>query len=157
MSQVSPVADGPNFKTGEVINRALCGRSGEPKRTCRCQSCVGRKNKAKGSRGQSKARKQLENLTGLQAAFHGRKANEEDWHHLPVRVEVKAGKAGGANAVAAAFLRCEAQAAAATPIGDPRPFMAGFVPDGTSRVFWVIDGGADGAGLSDVIQALVNT
>jgi len=95
----------------------------------------GRLNKQKGHRKQSLARKALEELFGTEAAFHGRKAEESHWHHLPIRVEVKAGKQ--VKPVETRFLAAEKQADAATPIGDPRPFVFIAMPDGMTDGLFV--------------------
>jgi hypothetical protein len=88
----------------------------------------GRLNKQKGHRKQSLARKALEDLFGAEALFHGRKANEEAWTHLPVRVEVKAGKQVAP--IETRFLAAEKQADTAKATGDPRPFVYIAMPDG---------------------------
>ncbi len=89
----------------------------------------GRLNKQKGHRKQSLARKALEDLFGAEALFHGRKANEEAWTHLPVRVEVKAG--AQVKPIETRFLAAEKQSTAAKATGDPRPFVFIAMPDGT--------------------------
>lgn len=88
----------------------------------------GRLNKQKGHRKQSLARKALEELFASEALFHGRKANEEAWTHLPVRVEVKAGKQVGP--IETRFLAAEKQATTAKATGDSRPFVYVAMPDG---------------------------
>jgi hypothetical protein len=88
----------------------------------------GRLNKQKGHRKQSLARKALEDLFEAEALFHGRKANEEAWTHLPVRVEVKAGAQVGP--IETRFLAAEKQSTAAKATGDPRPFVYIAMPDG---------------------------
>lgn len=88
----------------------------------------GRLNKQKGHRKQSLARKALEDLFGAEALFHGRKANEEAWTHLPVRVEVKAG--AQVKPIETRFLAGEKQSDAARATGDPRPFVFIAMPDG---------------------------
>ena len=60
------------------------------------------------------------------AKFHGQLGNEENWQG-EWRVEVKSGKQ--ANPVATRFLLSEAQASLAQAFGDPRPFMAIFMPE----------------------------
>jgi len=88
----------------------------------------GRLNKQKGHRKQSLARRALEDLFEAEALFHGRKANEEAWTHLPIRVEVKAGAQVGP--IATRFLAGEKQSTAAKSTGDPRPFVYVAMPDG---------------------------
>lgn len=90
----------------------------------------GRLNKQKGHRKQSIARKALEELFGAEALFHGRKANEEAWTHLPIRVEVKAG--AQVKPIETRFLAAEKQATTAKATGDPRPFCYIAMPDGTT-------------------------
>jgi hypothetical protein len=75
---------------------------------------------------------------------------------LPVRVEVKSGAAGGANAVGKWFDASKKQSDASKAVGDVRPFVAAFIPDGSQRVLWVVDSGHDELGLVRVIEALVN-
>lgn len=105
-----------------------------------CVSCRNRRNRRKGARGQGDARRVIERLTGLEAAFAGRKANEETWSHLPIRVEVKAGRSNGANSVFGHYFKAEKQAAAAKSVGDARPFVAAFKPDGLGDVIFVMRG-----------------
>lgn len=103
----------------------------KPEKAARVESTNqrrGRLNKQKGHRKQSLARKALEDLFETEALFHGRKANEEAWTHLPVRVEVKAGKQVGP--IETRFLAAEKQAATAKATGDPRPFVYVAMPDG---------------------------
>ena len=95
----------------------------------------GRINKQKGHRKQSLARKALEDLFGAEALFHGRKANEEAWTHLPVRVEVKAG--AQVKPIETRFLAAEKQPAAAKSTGDPRPFVYIAMPDGMTDGLFV--------------------
>ena len=95
----------------------------------------GRLNKQKGHRKQSLARKALEDLFGSEALFHGRKANEEAWTHLPVRVEVKAG--AQVKPIETRFLAAEKQSVAAKATGDPRPFVFVAMPDGQSDGLFV--------------------
>ena len=90
----------------------------------------GRLNKQKGHRKQSLARRALEDLFETEALFHGRKANEEAWTHLPIRVEVKAG--AQVKPIETRFLAAEKQATAAKATRDPRPFCYIAMPDGTT-------------------------
>ncbi len=119
-------------------------------RTKPCRSCLGRRNRRKGSRGQSDARKVLERVTGTSASWAGRLANEETWSHLPVRMEVKAGRSNGANAVFGHYFKAEKQAGAAKSVGDSRPFVAAFKPDGVNDVLYVVRGSQ----LAAVVDAL---
>lgn len=95
----------------------------------------GRLNKQKGHRKQSLARRALEELFGAEALFHGRKANEEAWTHLPVRVEVKAG--AQVKPIETRFLAAEKQSIAAKATGDPRPFVYIAMPDQTTDGLFV--------------------
>lgn len=116
-------------------------------RTTPCPSCRGRRNRRKGSRKQNEARKAL----GIpNARFASQMGHEERWLGN-VRAEVKAGMQ--VKALATRFLACEAQSEAARPIGDTRPFVAVFMPDG-----W----GSDGlfvcrlSRLTDVMEGLAS-
>ena len=100
----------------------------KPERSETVNQRRGRLNKQKGHRKQSIARKALEDLFGAEALFHGRKANEEAWTHLPVRVEVKAG--AQVKPIETRFLAGEKQADTAKATGDPRPFVFIAMPDG---------------------------
>jgi len=100
----------------------------KPERSETVNQRRGRLNKQKGHRKQSLARKALEDLFGAEALFHGRKANEEAWTHLPVRVEVKAG--AQVKPIETRFLAGEKQADTAKATGDPRPFVFIAMPDG---------------------------
>jgi len=102
----------------------------KPERSETVNQRRGRLNKQKGHRKQSLARKALEELFGAEALFHGRKANEEAWTHLPIRVEVKAG--AQVKPIETRFLAAEKQATAAKATGDPRPFCYIAMPDGTT-------------------------
>ena len=73
----------PNSQTNA---RGLCPDTDLPKRTCRCRTCINRKNRAKGKRKQNMVRKKL----GIpDRKFHGADAHEENWRSA-VRIEVKA-------------------------------------------------------------------
>jgi hypothetical protein len=95
----------------------------------------GRLNKQKGHRKQSLARKALEDLFETEALFHGRKAEESHWTHLPIRVEVKAG--AQVKPVETRFLAAEKQSDAARATGDPRPFVFIAMPDGMTDGLFV--------------------
>jgi hypothetical protein len=71
---------------------------------------------------QREARKALEAVTGTQSArFVGQLGNEESWHGLPLRVEVKSGAQVGP--IWTRYAAAEAQAETNHAIGDPRPFI----------------------------------
>ena len=107
----------------------------KPERSETVNQRRGRLNKQKGHRKQSLARKALEDLFGAKALFHGRKANEEAWTHLPIRVEVKAG--AQVKPIETRFLAAEKQATAAKATGDPRPFVFIAMPDGSSDGYFL--------------------
>lgn len=97
-------------------------------RGCDDPSARGKRNRAKGDRRARGARKQL----GLAGA---NTRHEELWGG-PVRTEAKAG--GKAKPVATAYNLARAQSEAARPIGDTRPFVASFCPDGSKHTLFVI-------------------
>jgi hypothetical protein len=113
----------PNFKAPKpVVSESANSRRG-------------RLNKQKGHRKQSLARKALEDLFAAEALFHGRKANEEAWTHLPIRVEVKAG--AQVKPIDTRFLAAEKQSVAAKATGDPRPFVFIAMPDGQTDGYFI--------------------
>lgn len=138
-----------NFK-GETRPWECKARVASCTRTKPCISCRNRRNRRKGKRGQADARKVLERLTGAEASWAGKLANEETFDHLPVRVEVKAGRSNGANSVFGHYFKAEKQATAAKRIGDTRPFVAAFKPDGLGDVLFVVRGSQ----LPAVVDAL---
>lgn len=126
----------PRFKGNVGVCGCGCGRQGvlraKPwrddtrcvRRGCDCPRCRGRRSKEKGSRRQTAARKALRvPNTSSMAPGH------EEHFAGAVRVEVKAGKQVGP--VLTRFLRAEVQSEASRPIGDHRPFVAVFMPEGT--------------------------
>lgn len=99
-----------------------------------CNSCRGARSRRSGMRKQREARKALEVVTGAEAArFVGQLGNEEAWHGLPLRVEVKSGMA--AQVVGTKYLLCETQSEGNHAVGDARPFAAVHMPPG-----WGTDG-----------------
>lgn len=110
-----------------------CGLYGTPKkvnragiqcvRGCTCPSCRGRNNKRKGQKKQAKA------VTALGVPRSSIHPGHEEFLGGAVRIEVKAG--GQILPAYTAFVKCEAQSEASRPIGDHRPFVAVFMPDGT--------------------------
>jgi hypothetical protein len=87
-----------------------------------CNACRGARSRRSGMRKQREARKALEALTGAEAAkFVGQLGNEESWHGLPLRVEVKSGAQVGP--VWTKYAAAEAQSEATRPIGDVAPFV----------------------------------
>lgn len=87
-----------------------------------CRSCLGRRNRRSGMSKQRAARKAL----GIPAnRFRGLDGNEENWLG-PVRLEVKSGALAGP--VWTKFLASEKQAEQNKRVGDPRPFVAVFMP-----------------------------
>ena len=116
----------PNSQTNA---RGICPDTDLPKRTCRCRTCINRKNRAKGKRKQNMVRKKL----GIpDRKFHGADAHEENWRSA-VRIEVKAGKQVGP--IATRFNKAEAQSWENVKNvigGRDKPFMMVAMPDGES-------------------------
>lgn len=98
----------------------------------------GRRNKRYGQKRQGDVRRFFEHLTATQARWHGRKANEETWSHLPIRLEVKAGMQCGPTATA--YLKQEKQGEQARAVGDVRPFVGVSAPEGMSDFLITIRG-----------------
>lgn len=119
----------PNFKTPKEEKPA---KSVASRRSAR--------NRKKGRESQNLGLKILEAVFDAQPRWRGRRANEETCDHLPVRVEFKAGLRGGANQVWTAYRNARDQADAAKSVGDCRPFVAGFRPDGLRDVLYVVRG-----------------
>lgn len=112
-----------------------CGLHGTPKRRplghvrgCPCVRCRNKNNRA---RGDAKAR-----LGRKALRLPGVNSRHEEVLGGPVRVEFKSGKK--ANPVLTAYRNAKAQSEAARPIGDSRPFCAGFIPEGSSTVLFVV-------------------
>lgn len=141
-------AELPYSKEKQVGRERYCTETGESllRRNCTGPSCRGRRNRAKGKRGQRVARKALM-LSDEQWA--GRQANEETWTSA-LRIEVKAG-GRMANPVGIRYDQTRAQSDEAKPIGDTRPFAAVFKPDGWSDVLLVVKG----SDLPNVVEALL--
>ena len=122
----------PNSQTNA---RGLCPDTDLPKRTCRCRTCINRKNRAKGKRKQNMVRKKL----GIpDRKFHGADAHEENWRSA-VRIEVKAGKQVGP--IATRFNKAEAQSwenVKNVVGGRGKPFMMVAMPEGTSDGLCII-------------------
>lgn len=89
-----------------------------------CRSCLGRRSRNKGKRKQRIAQRGL----GIpMTLFHGANGEESNWRG-PFRAEVKS--QAQANPVATRYLAAERQSEATRPIGDHRPFVAVYMPDG---------------------------
>ncbi len=128
----------PNFReTGEC--GCGCGSYGSLKkpwrdgsrcvaRKCRCKRCLGAQNRKRGDAKASKVRKRL----GLVGAGT---RHEELWGG-PVRVESKSG--AQARPPVTAHLKAKAQSEQARSLGDTRPFMGAFTPDGSSKPVYTI-------------------
>ncbi len=96
-----------------------------------CRSCLGARNRRKGMRKQRMARKTLENTFQAEAAkFIGQLGNEEAWHGLPVRSEIKAG--AQVRPIWTRFIVAEEQSQRSRAIGDLRPFVMVAMADHTS-------------------------
>lgn len=110
---------------------SLCDRTGQVKRSCKCASCRGRRNRNQGKTKQRAARKQLER-SGLvnRERWVGRTAHEENWRGM-VRVEVKSG-ARDAGPILTRYENARGQSDAQTAIGDNRPFVFVAMPPGAS-------------------------
>ena len=148
---MSAVAEG--FPKLDKATRPWACRKDDPActRTKPCKACQGARNRRSGMRKQREARKALEAVTGAEAArFVGQLGNEEAWHGLPLRVEVKSGAI--ASPVWTKYAAAEAQSAQSKAIGDSRPFV--FIAMGTRT--------SDGllvcrlSELNRVVEALVN-
>jgi hypothetical protein len=87
----------------------------------------GRLNKQKGHRKQAIVRKLLEDIFEAEPLLHAHKSEESHWHHLPIRLEVKAGQQVGP--IATRYLKAEEQAEAAKAADDTRPFFFVAMPD----------------------------
>lgn len=124
MTQVTPLL---KVKVDCPCPLESCTLYGTPKRNghikgCKCVRCRNNNNAKKGNREGARARKAL-NIPGANSR------HEELWGGS-LRVEVKAG--GQIAPAYTAYVRCELQSEQARPVGDPRPFAAVFMPDGTS-------------------------
>ena len=96
-----------------------------------CRSCLGARNRRKGMRKQRQARKDLEKTFQAEAAkFIGQLGNEEAWHGLPVRAEVKAG--AQVRPIWTRYIVAEEQAQRSRAIGDNRPFLMVAMADHTT-------------------------
>lgn len=93
-------------------------------RTKPCRSCLGRRSRRSGQTRQRAAAKGLGVPPGR---YRGERANEEGWRWA-FRAEVKSG--AQCTPAATRYLLAEAQAEAARPQGDPRPFLAVLMPKG---------------------------
>lgn len=100
-------------------------------RTAPCRSCLGRRNRRKGKVTERQVRKSL----GLTAATLAHAAVGEEALTGPVRVEVKSG--AQAKPVWTRYALSEAQSESGKAIGDTRPFLAVFKPEGTSDGLYV--------------------
>lgn len=96
--------------------------------TSRCPQCRGARNRSKGD---SKARRGRK-ILGLAGA---NTRHEEHWGGSSL-TEFKAG--AKANVVQTQYDNSRAQSDASRAIGDNRPFVAGFCPDGTKHVLFVV-------------------
>jgi hypothetical protein len=113
-----------------------CPNTGEPKRSCTCYSCKGRRNRSKGKTKQRQARRGLEKVFQAQAGPSQISTSHEEHWRLPVRTEVKAG--GMAKTVDTFYRNTKAQSDKDKAIGDVRPFMAVAQVDGSTDGLVVI-------------------
>lgn len=121
-----------------------CPTTGEPRRSCSCYSCRGRRNQRKGKRTQREVRKGFEKVFQVPAGPSvSSTADEENWR-LPLRIEVKSG--AQAKPVYTFYRNTKAQSDAKKAIGDPRDFAAAARADGDTDPLVVIR-------LSHLIQA----
>lgn len=130
-------------------------RAKTPAATCTretpCASCRGRSNQSTGRQRQRDARKALEHVSGVSAArFWGKLGNEETWHGLPIRVEVKSGAQVGP--IWTRYAAAEAQSNAAKAIGDPKPFVMIAIGERTPDGLFI----CRLSELGRVMEALVN-
>ena len=114
----------PNFKTP----KATVSESANQRR--------GRINRQSGKRKQSAALRVLEAVYEVQAKWAGSRGNEETWHHLPVRAEIKSGAQVGP--IATRYLAAEKQSEQARATGDTRPFVFIAMPAGMSDGLLVV-------------------
>src|SRR5438445_12945683 len=104
-----PPGEWPREKT---VRPWVCGRGYTSCTRVRpCPSCLGKRNRRKGQRGQGKNRRILEDISGTQASWAGKLANEETADWLPVRYESKSGSK--ATQICTHYLAAERQPAAA--------------------------------------------
>lgn len=144
----------PGFPKLDKVTRPWKYRRDDPTCTRKdpCAADRGARNRRSGMRKQREARKALELVTGAEAArFVGQLGNEEAWHGLPLRLEVKSGLA--AKVVATKYLLCEEQSEGNHAIGDPRPFASVHMPPG-----WGTDGifSCRLSQLASVVEAIAN-
>lgn len=110
----------------QQTGRVWTCRAGDENCTRRapCRSCLGRRNRRAGLKKQRQAKK----MAGIpNNRFRSADSNEELWVG-PVRAEVKSGAIAGP--VWTRYFAAETQANGNKRIGDPRPFMALFMPKG---------------------------
>tara|TARA_R100001509_G_scaffold130774_1_gene84162 strand:- start:152 stop:697 length:546 start_codon:yes stop_codon:yes gene_type:complete len=105
-----------------------CNKTGEVKRSCKCRTCINRRNRSKGKRKQVAAMKQL-NIPSNR--FRGADSDEENWKGN-ARYEVKAGKQH--ESFAKPFYKAKEQSDANhKAIGSlSKPFIYINMPDGRS-------------------------
>lgn len=97
----------------------------------------GQANARYGKRRQRDGRKVLERLFRTDPPrFAGALGNEESWHHLPVRVECKAGEQ--VEPIATRFLKAETQASGNLAFGRQSPFVMLAMPSGMTDGLLII-------------------
>tara|TARA_R110000868_G_scaffold233628_1_gene487335 strand:+ start:1639 stop:1986 length:348 start_codon:yes stop_codon:yes gene_type:complete len=92
-------------------------------------------NRQKGKRKQAMVRRTLEAIYGVQVNWTQHKSEEENWIHLPVGIEVKAGKQVGP--IHTRYKNARAQHEKSVP-NDTRPFLFVACPDGDSDAYVIV-------------------
>lgn len=136
----------PITKEVQVGRVWRCKAGNDPcTRTEPCRSCLGRRNRRKGS---SKQRMALSAIAAPNPRYGSQRAHEENILG-GLRAEVKAGQQ--VKAMTTRYLAAEAQSELARPLGDVRPFAFLAMPDGISDGLFV----CRLSKLRDVVEALV--
>lgn len=135
-----------NFKPEPIECPCGCGATGQPTkkghvRSCDKKKCASCRNRGNRDRGRKKQRTAVRSLGTYDVT------NEENIGGL-LRSEVKAG--AQVNPVWTRFLLSEKQSEQNRPIGDMRPFVALFMPDGTKDGLIVFRLSA----IAETVQAL---
>ncbi len=105
MSPADPKGEQLDRSYPKSNKRYWCADSGLSKRTCKCKSCVAKRNRRLGRRKQGEERKKLEKHFGVAGKYASQTGNEETWR-MRVRVEVKSGEQ--VDPIGSRFLEAEA-------------------------------------------------